>query len=119
MNYIEKVLELINDVALHAMSGNYDKYDRARELVTEILGWKSMETAPKDREILVYNIPPNKYGIEPNYSCCMAVQWSTWSYEWVIVGSQPDEYGDYPTASNPVAWMEVPEYKAKQDDNKK
>jgi hypothetical protein len=110
MDYIEKIVELVNDIALSAMSGNYDKYDRARELVTEILGWNPMDTAPKDRHILVYNIPPNKYNIEPNYSCCITVMWSTWSYEWVIVGSQPDEYGDYPTASNPVAWMELPEY---------
>lgn len=110
MSYIDKVLELIDNIARGVMCENYDNLNKAVELVTEILGWKPMDTAPKDRRILVYNIPPNKYGIEPNYSCCMAVSWSAWSEEWVITGSQPDEYGDYPTASNPVAWMELPEY---------
>jgi hypothetical protein len=67
-----------------------------------------MNTAPKDRDILVYDIPENKSFEE----CCLIVHWDEDSWEWTITGSRSDYEGDYPCAINPVGWMDTPKYEA-------
>lgn len=110
MDYIEKIVELVNDVALNAMSGNYDKYDRSRELVIEILGWKSMDTAPRDRKILVYAYSSADHP-ESDERHYLAVKWNPNWKQWYVLGYALDRDGSSLYAIDPIKWMEI------EDDN--
>lgn len=90
-----------------------DKLDKLLELVAiETLDWRSMDSAPRDRAILVDNVPiGDEFGFTSEAEGPMVVEWIEDDEGWMIFGTEFDVDGNYPRASNPVAWMELPEYK--------
>lgn len=102
-------IELINKVMVDTMYREEDKLDILLELVTGLSEWQSMDSAPKDRAILVDNVPiGDEFGFTSEAEGPMVVEWVEDDEGWMIFGTEFDVDSNYPRASNPVAWMEVP-----------
>ena len=104
----QRLMEIFTEVVYSP--GAFDKanLEKAVDQILSESGWQPMETAPKDRPILLWGKSSGYWWrLSGGEMMCLPAKWDIG--EWEVVGDAMDGNDGTLCVLNPVAWMELPD----------
>lgn len=107
----ERFWNIILDVVRNPEDLSESEWEKLIHAVIKEISWKSMDSAPKDRPIIVWAYSSadwwKKDWRERTY---MLVEWSAgWEQWYATAGAMGEDDGSALYAEEPIAWMELPD----------